>query len=145
MFNPDLTIQTQEVIFSRTIVKPFRPQSFINKVPMELSVSKKHLGLHLDQKLDFSKHINEKISKAQKEVSVSKILYILPRNALVTIYKSLVRPHLDYDDIVHDQPDNQSFFNKIEAVQYNAALAITNAIKVFVDGLGVFTFYKIKT
>ena len=145
MFNPDLTIQTQEVIFSRTIVKPFRPQSFINKVPMELSVSKKHLGLHLDQKLDFSKHINEKISKAQKEVSVCKILYILPRNALLTIYKSLVRPHLDYDDIVHDQPDNQSFFNKIEAIQYNAALAVTNAIKVFVDGLGVFTFYKIKT
>ena len=28
-----------------------------------------------------------------------------------------------------DQPNNQSFSNKIEAVQYNAALAITNKIK----------------
>ena len=48
---------------------------------------------------------------------------------LLTIYKSFVRPHLDYGDIVYDQPNNQSFSNKIKAVQYNAALAITNAIK----------------
>ena len=71
-----------------------------------------------------------KISKAEKGVSVIKKLYnILQRNALLTIYKSFVRPHLDYGDIVYDQPTNQSFSNKIEAVQYNAALAITNAIK----------------
>ena len=31
--------------------------------------------------------------------------------------------------IVHDQPYHQRFSNKIEAVQYNAALAIKNAIK----------------
>ena len=41
----------------------FSPQVFFNKVPVEPSVSQKHLGLHLDQKLDISKHINEKISK----------------------------------------------------------------------------------
>ena len=71
-----------------------------------------------------------KISKAEKGISVIKKLYnILQRNALLTIYKSFVRPHLDYGDIVYDQPTNQSFSNKIEAVQYNAALAITNAIK----------------
>ena len=38
----------------------------LNEVPVERSVSQTHVGLHLDQKLDFSKHINEKISKAQK-------------------------------------------------------------------------------
>ena len=37
-------------------------------------------------------------------------------------------PHLDYGDIIYDQPNNQAFSNKLEAVQYNAALAITGAI-----------------
>ena len=88
MFNADITKQAQEVIFSRKTVKPFHPQVFFNEVPIERSVSQKDLGLHLDQKLDFSKHINEKISEAQKGISVIKKLYnILPRNVLLTIYK----------------------------------------------------------
>ena len=54
MFSPDLTKQAQEDIFSRKTVKPFHPEVFFNEVPLEHSVSQKHLGLHLDQKLDFS-------------------------------------------------------------------------------------------
>ena len=38
-------------------------------------------------------------------------------------------PHLDYGDIIYDQPNNQDFSNKLEVVQYNAALAITGAIR----------------
>ena len=34
-----------------------------------------------------------------------------------------------YAHVVYDQPSNASFKNKIESVQYNAALAITGAIK----------------
>ena len=110
MFSPDLTKQAQEVIFSRKIMKPFHPEVFFNEVRLEHSVSQKHLGLHLDQKLDFSKHINEEISNAQKGLKTIKKLYkILPRNALLTIYKSFVQQHLDYGDIVYDQPNNQFF------------------------------------
>ena len=53
----------------------------------------------------------------------------LPRKALLTLYKSFVRPHLDYGDIIYDQPNNESFCNKLETVQYNAALAITGSIQ----------------
>ena len=81
MFNPDLTKQAQEVIYSRKTVKPFHPHVFFNEVPVQRCVSqkkkkkkKKEIGLHLNQKLDFSKHINETISKAQKEISVIKKL-----------------------------------------------------------------------
>ena len=28
-------------------------------------------------------------------------------------------PHLDYGDIIYDQPNNQPFSNKLEVVQYN--------------------------
>ena len=51
----------------------------------------------------------------------------LPRNALLTIYKSFIRPHLDYGDILYDKPNNENFQNKIEKVQYRACLAITRA------------------
>ena len=53
----------------------------------------------------------------------------LPRQALVTIYKVFIRSHLDYGDIVYDKPDNETFINKIEKAQYDAALAVTGAIR----------------
>ena len=70
MFYPNATKQAQEVIFYQETVKPLQPQAFFNKTLVEQSVSQKHLDLHLNQKFDFSKHINEKISKAQKGISV---------------------------------------------------------------------------
>ena len=39
-----------------------------------------------------------------------------------------MRPHLHYDDIIYDQPNNDSLNKKIERTQYNAALAITVTI-----------------
>ena len=53
----------------------------------------------------------------------------MPRQTLLTIYKSLVRPRLEYGDIIYDQPNNESFCQKLESYQYNAALAITGAIR----------------
>ena len=89
--NPDLIKRAQEVIFSRKTAKPFHPQVFFNEVPVERNASQKHLCLHLDQKLDFSKHINGSFPKARKGISVIKNIYnVLPRNALLTIYKSFV-------------------------------------------------------
>ena len=55
--------------------------------------------------------------------------YVLPRHSLLTIYKSLIRPHLDYGDIIHDQTNNQAFSDRLEVVQYNVALAITGDIQ----------------
>ena len=40
-----------------------------------------------------------------------------------------MRPHVDYGDIIYGQPNNESFTHNIERIQYNAALAITSAIK----------------
>ena len=57
-----------------------------------------------------------------------KFQNIHARSALLTVFKCLVRNHFDYDDITHDQAFNNSFHQKIESIQYNAALAITGAI-----------------
>ena len=90
----------------------------------------KHLGMHLDEKLNSNTHIKEKIAKANKDIGmICKLAHVLPRESLVTIYKLFVRPHIGYGDIIYDQPNNDSFCDIIERVQYNAALAITGAIK----------------
>ena len=105
----------------------------------------------LDEKLNFSHHIKENISKACKGIAViRKLYYVLPRHSLLTIYKSSISHHLDYGDM-YDQPNNQAFSNKLEVVQYNAALAIAGAIrgtsrtKVYQElGLESRYFYKKK-
>ena len=35
---------------------------------------------------------------------IKKLSKTLPQYALITIYKSFVRPHLDYSDVIYDQP-----------------------------------------
>ena len=44
---------------------------------------------------------------------------------IVTIYKSFIRPNIDYCDFIYDQPHNQSFCDNLGKLQYNAALAET--------------------
>ena len=52
----------------------------------------------------------------------------LPRQALITVYKVFIRPHLDYGDELYDQVFNNSFQAKLESIQYNACLATTETI-----------------
>ena len=52
----------------------------------------------------------------------SKLLYCA--KYLVTVYKAFIRPHPDYGDIIYDQIYNDSFYQRMESVQYNAALTI---------------------
>ena len=70
------------------------------------------------------------MNKVNKTIGLlRKLQSILPREPLLTIYKSFVRPHLDYGDVIYDQYYNNSFHQKLESIQYNAALAITGAIR----------------
>ena len=129
-FNPDPSKQASEVVFSRKRSPTDHPILVFNESTVVKTPIQKHLGLFLDNKLTFDHHINEKITKATKGISLIKRLHrYLPRKSLLCIYKSYVRPHLDYADVIYDQPHNDFFCRKIESVQYNAALAITGAIK----------------
>lgn len=53
----------------------------------------------------------------------------LRRNALLIIYKSFIRAHLDYDDILYDKPNNINLQNGMEKVQSRACLPITGRIQ----------------
>ena len=162
-FNPDLNKEAQEVVFSSKLSKSSHPKILFNNASVVSASWQKHLGMFLDESLNFSYHIKEKMSKAMKGIGIiKKLSKKLPWYTLITICKSFVRPHLDYGDIIYDQPNNESLNQKIERIQYNAALAITGAIKEtsqskFKKKLGfeslkfrrwfqkLCTFYKIRT
>ena len=59
--------------------------------------------------------------------TIKHLSFHLPRKSLLMIYKPFVRPHLDYGDIIYDNPENGTLINKLEEVQYQACLAITGA------------------
>ena len=93
-------------------------------------LNQKHRGIILDSKLTFENHINMVTTKINKTFGLlRKLQNLLPRTALITIYKTFVRPHLDYGDILYDQAFNLSFQQKLESIQYKACLAITGAIR----------------
>ena len=130
MFNPDPSKQTIEICFSHKRENKNYSSLMFNDTKVQLATSQKHLRLILDSILDFNEHIDYKIDKCNKIVGIMKRLSLtLSRKSLLTIYKSFVRPVLDYADINYDKPFNESFKRKIEMVQYRAAFAITGAMK----------------
>ena len=87
----------------------------------------KHLGVVVDNYLSFEDHLKVILNKVNKTIGLLRRLQnILPRSVLLTIYKSFIRPHLDYGDIIYDQAYNTQ---KLEVLQYNACLSITGAIR----------------
>ena len=129
-FNPDPNKRAIKVCFSNKRDKEnYRPLQFTS-TDVQIADSQKHLGLILDPKLNFNEHIESKITKYNKIIGLMKKLsLILSRKSLLTIFKSFVRPNLDYADIIYDKPFNESLKRKIEMIQYNAALITTAAFK----------------
>ena len=131
-FNSDPKKQAHEVSFSRKTSSNnlSHPPIKFNKIDISECPDQKHLGIVLDSKLNFNAHVDQKIKTRNRIIGLIRRLSVtLPRNALLTIYKTFVRPHLDYGDILYDKPNNGNFQNKLEKLQYRACLAITGAIQ----------------
>ena len=71
-FNPDPTKQATQVIFSCKKNKPAHPPIFFNGVIVSTELEQKQLGLILTENLSFTKHIYEKIKKADKHMVLSR-------------------------------------------------------------------------
>ena len=65
------------------------------------------------------------IRKTNKSLGLfCKLQTLLPRAPLVTLYKSFIRPDLDYGNVIYDQTFNMLFQQNMETI-------ITGAIKGF--------------
>ena len=65
-FNPDPNKQATKVLFSRKVDSDVHNKLTFRGRQVQRCSSQKHLGLILDNKLDFSKHLDEKINKGNK-------------------------------------------------------------------------------
>ena len=139
-FNPDPTKPAQEVLYSKKKNITLHPPLYYNGIEVKRVSEHKHLGLILDSKLTFAKHITEKITIARKWIGIIKHLApYLPLKSLDQIYKMHIRPHLDYCDIIFHSPvithDNDTSLtlnytmSALERTQYQAALAVSGAWK----------------
>ena len=106
LFNPDPAKPANEVVFSNREDVNLTNLCFGRNMIRRLN-SQKHLGLTLNSKLIFNQHLKEKISKANNEISMIRKLYrYLPGSTPLTVYKSFIRPRLDYCDIIYHKPRN---------------------------------------
>ena len=88
-FNPDPSKQAQEVIFSQKINKVYHPPLLFNNSTVQQISSQNHLRILFHEELTFKHHINDNINKANRDTGIiRKLNNILPRSALLTIYRS---------------------------------------------------------
>ena len=103
LFNPDPVKQAIESVFHKKKDKVVYPPLKFNNNDVQSANSQKHLGLFLDSKLDFNEHVNNKMKTYNKSMGImNKISLTLSIKSLLTIYKTFIRPILDYVDIIYE-------------------------------------------
>ena len=103
-FNPHPNKQANEDIFFWKNKKQLSSLVAFNNNVIKKYPHHKHLGIVLDSKLDFQFHVNQKIKKCNKLIGLIRRLSVnVPRNALLTICKLLIRPHLEYGDMINQK------------------------------------------
>ena len=80
----------------------------------------KDLGVIVDSKLNFHKHMNAKISKANKMLGIVRRTFKHMNSDIFKIcYKSIIRPHLEYGSIIWS-PHTKEYQDKVEKLQRRA-------------------------
>jgi len=86
-------LKSSYIIFTKCLNRPLYPPIMMGNSQISEVDHHKHLGVVLDSKLDWTKHIDYIVKKASKRVeSMRRVCRIVPRKSLVNLYKCLVRP-----------------------------------------------------
>ena len=108
-------------------VKPVIKHLYIDYQIIEKTESTKFLGVHIDNKLNWSVHINHISLKLSQGLGIlNKMRNIFPRRVLLTMYYSLFYPHLTYCSVIWACA-KPTLLNKIEVLQNKAIRLITNS------------------
>ena len=128
-FNPDISKQSVEIVFSNKYKKTNHPPISSGGIHVARAESTKNIGLVLDQRLSFKEHILESIEKAKQGLSLMKFLSkFVNRKILDLTYIMHVRPHLEYGDVIYHNCA-EYLMNQLESIQYQAGLIATGCWK----------------
>ena len=97
--------------------KVIHPSLIFNGKNVSCSESHKHLGLVFDPKVNFDMHLKRKFSIVNNGIALlRKLRHSIPRKPLLSIHKTLLKPHLDYCDVIHDKLHNKKFTDNVELI-----------------------------
>jgi hypothetical protein len=121
--------KTVYIMVSRKQTPSPKPALTLNGEPVKEVLTHKHLGLTFNTSLTWSDHISTLTTKAGRCVGLlQRICRKVPRQCLEILYKTMIRPILEYGNIIFDgSPD--TYTNRLEHIQRQAALACTGAYK----------------
>ena len=81
----------------------------VNDIPLSKTNSFKYLGVTIQQNLTWSEHIDNIGKKVNQRLGlIRRIKHLLPFQARLTLYNSLVLPLFDYNDIIWGDKNNSS-------------------------------------
>jgi len=107
---------------------PLQPPLFFDGTPLKEVSQHTHLGLTIASNMSWKPHVDRICSRAgQRNNILRKLKFRIPRKTLENLFKSLVRPILEYGDVVFD--DNSILLSqRLEAIQLDAARTCTGAL-----------------
>ena len=115
------------MVFNPTALSPLADY-YLNNAPLNTVQETKYLGVTLQSDLKFNTHIQNKISKANRQLGmIKRALHHAPEKARLLAYTSLCRPHVEYAASVWDTPITK-LVQDIEMVQ-NKAIRYISGIK----------------
>ena len=129
-FNPNKT-KAMILTRKRSVV---HPKIYLQGVEIEYVQEFKYLGVTIDNKLNWRKHIENQTKKAQIALNVGRRMigqsWGLKPKQMTWLYRSVVRPILTYGAIVWVNSIERTYINKLlQKVQRTACMMITGAMK----------------
>jgi hypothetical protein len=125
MMNPS---KTRSMTFSIKKDKLNHPILSMSGCPIEEVVTHTHLGLNLQNNMSWKSNIFSVYEKAFKRLNMLKLLkFKINRSTLACLYKSLIRPIMEYRDIIWDNCTTGNS-DLLESIQYESAKLVTGAI-----------------
>ena len=99
----------------------------INDNQVSQVTTAKSLGVTIDNKLDWSSHIDKLTKKVASGIgAIKRISHLVPRATLHLIYQALIQPHFDYCNIVWENC-GITLQNKVQKLQNRAARVFTHS------------------
>ena len=103
------------------------PTLYLVGEPVVRQTHTKFLGLIIDEKLSWSNHVNNVLGRTSRMAGIlNKIKKLLTRQALKTIYYSLVYPYFQYG-IIFWGSTNKETFNRLFRSQKKIIRSVTNS------------------
>ena len=97
------------MIFSQKKELPNYPMLKMNEHSLNRVDTHTHLGVTLNSKITWHDHVKRVTEKAYRVINmIKRIRHLVPRSTLENLYKTLVRPILEYGNMIYANLSHQS-------------------------------------